>query len=166
MANNNELIQFMSKAHMSMGGGSMGMPAYTPQYEISYLGIIGMEEMWEDLVNPPDFVKEFMDRFNITREELVDTYNKYIEANKRITGENKSETVLKSLQESGFMDSRLEVRLVIDALFGRAMLGAFWYGVRDKIVEGVKPNKFVGYDKLESMMKRSVYLEEGEHDEG
>lgn len=165
MANNEELLNFLKQAHMSMGGGAMGMPAYTPQYEIAYLGVIAMEEIWEDLVDPPEYVKELMEEYQIDRAELLDAYNKYIEANKRITGDHKSKTIEEALEGTGYLETRLEARLVIDSLFGRAMLGAFWYGVRDKVIEGSRPNRFIGYDKLENLLKRSVRLEDGEKED-
>lgn len=159
MANNNELMRFVQQAHMSIGGGNAAF--YTPHYDLTNLGIIAMEEMWEDLVaeEPAPMIRDAMEKFNISKEELVKTYNLFIEANERITGPYRSETVDTAFREVGYFDTRMEVRMLIDALWGRALLGAFWYTVRDKIIPGEKIQKFIQYDKLESLFKASIYQE-------
>jgi|GEM_PF-6005957 len=160
MANNKELLDFLQKYHASIGFGKM--PNYAPQHDLKNLGVICIEEMYEDLSAEEydEFVRQWVKTFGLEREDMLDGYRRFIQMNKCIIGESKTDTVAQAAEVSGYAEVPMEIKALIDALFGRACLAAYWYAVRDVTVEGKTP-AFINYHKLENLFKETLNAIEG-----
>lgn len=161
MANNDKLLAFMRRYTASVGG--MSTPGYAPQRDITNLGAIAMEECAEDIFTdtPPKFVADWMSKFKISREELEDAYRKFLKMH-RIVGPSRYPTVAEGARDSGYDAVPIEVKALIDAVFGRAMMAAYWYGIRDVTILGEEPPHWTQYNRLETLFKELLNAAEGD----
>ncbi|MBQ9692938.1 MAG: hypothetical protein IJV70_07260 [Clostridia bacterium] len=160
MADNKELLDFLQKYHASIGFGKM--PNYAPQHDLKNLGVICIEEMYEDLTAEEysEFVRKWVETFGLEPLDMLDAYKKFLQMNRCIIGAGKMDTIAQAAEASGYAAVPLETKALIDALFGRACLAAYWYAVRDVTVEGQTP-AFINYHKLENLFKEALNAIEG-----
>lgn len=161
MANLDKIMAFMRRYTASVGGTSA--PGYAPQRDITNLGAIAMEEGLEDIMaqEPPKFITDWMSAFGISREALIDAYLKFLKM-QRIVGPSRYPTVADGARDSGYGDVPLEVKALVDAIFGRAMLAAYWYGIRDVTVLGEEPPTWTQYNRIENLFKELFNAMEGD----
>ena len=160
MADNKRLLAFLSKYHTMMI--PTGLPPYEPHHAVPYVFMPAVDELYEDLnADPvPAAIAEACGSLGTTVDSVKDTFRKWMDANTRICGENKDFTVEDGMQRSGYKDCPFVDRLIVEAMFGRAMLAAVWYTLRDITIEGEAPDKWTFYNELGNLLKTSVTGEE------
>lgn len=163
MANNEALLSFLKKYHSTVGGN--GLPWYGPQRDLTNLGVIVIEEMYEDLIRDdhPKLVKDWMEAFSVSKEEALEGYAAFLRMAKCMLGETRQETVAEAAQASGYDEVPMKVKGLIDSLFGRAMMAAYWYTVRDvtdSVTKEMPP--WINYHKLDNLFQEAMNSLEGD----
>lgn len=155
------LLEYMKK-YRGVFLSIQGSCPVTPQYQITYIGMIAIESLYDVLTaeEPPEYMKEAMEKFNITKEELVRTYNKWVKAQDNLIGEDKKDSIEDSLEFKGYFEERLEVRLLIEAMFARSMQAAWRYAVRNVTIVGGDPHELVQIGRMDDFMIHEHHLEE------
>lgn len=156
MADNKRLLAFLSKYHTMMI--PTGLPPYEPHHATPYVFMPAVDEIYEDLnADPvPEAITEACGSLGTTVESLKDTFRKWMDANTRICGASKDNTIADGMQRSGYLDCPYVDRIIVEALFGRAMLAAVWYTLRDITEEGGVPDRWTFYNELGTLLKTSV----------
>ena len=104
-----------------------------------------------------------MKEFPVSEEELREGWKAFLEMSRCMIGDSREETVAEAAKASGYDKVPLRVKGLIDSLFGRAAMAAFWYAVRDVTDSQTKQMPaWINYHTLENMFQEAVNSLDGD----
>lgn len=152
MANNEKLLTFLKEKteNVSLGDGT---PVYAPQRDVVTLFMLAVTEAWEDLdMEPKSRYTLLAEKWGFDKNRLLETYNRYIDMLNTFHFDQAA-TIDEAAVLSGFADTDPRLTMLIEAMVGRYMAAAWFYGVKDITIQGETPPPFAGYEDLQTLFQ-------------
>lgn len=131
-----------------------GTPAYAPQRDILALFPVAVNQLWLD-IDEDTWNKRYsslMKKWKLEKNQVLHAFNLYVDTMTHFQ-QGVAATFDEAADLTGFSELNPRLVLLIEAMIGRYVAAAYFYGLKDVTIQGEDPPPFAGYDTFHKLLE-------------